>query len=83
MATEQQKVTVTLPKALLERLDDAVPKRKRSRFITEAIREHLDLIEQKATLDEAAGSWSDANHPDMQTEAAMDEWLKTLRQSWR
>lgn len=82
MALDQQKVTVTLPKPLLERLNEAVPSRKRSLFITEAIEEHLDLIEQSVALEETAGTWTVENHPDMQNGEAIDNWLKHSRQSW-
>ena len=82
MALESRKVTVTLPKGLLERLDENVPSRKRSLFITEAVEEHLDLIEQVSALNEAAGSWSLENHPDMQNDEDIDKWLKASRQSW-
>ncbi len=82
MAIEQQKVTVTLPKPLLERLNNVIPSRKRSLFITEAIEEHLDLIEQNVALDEAVGAWSDENHPDMPDDEGIDKWLKDLRRGW-
>lgn len=82
MATEQQKVTVTLPKPLLARLNGVVPKRKRSLFISEAIAEHLELIEQSAALEQAAGAWSDVNHPNMRTDEDVDKWVKDLRQGW-
>ena len=52
MPTEYQKVTVTLLKELLERLNETVPSRKRSSFITEAIREQLELTEQSSALAE-------------------------------
>ena len=48
MSTEHRKVTVTLPEELLERLNEAVPARKRSLFITAAIEEQLALTEQSA-----------------------------------
>lgn len=83
MALRHQKVTVTLPKGLLERLDQVVPRRKRSQFITEAIKEHLDLIEQQAALEEAAGAWSLRHHPTLQDEQEIDRWLDDLRQGWR
>jgi metal-responsive CopG/Arc/MetJ family transcriptional regulator len=87
MATESvysdfQKITVSVPKALLARLDEHIPARHRSRFIIEAIEEHLALAEQLAVLDETAGAWTDANHPEMQTEADIDRWLAELRSSW-
>ena len=82
MALDQQKVTVTLPKGLIERLNEVVPSRERSLFIKEAIEEHLDLIEQAATLEETAGAWSSENHPDMQTNEGIEAWLKESRRSW-
>ncbi len=83
MATAQKKVTVTLPETLLERLNSVVPSRKRSLFITEAIAEHLDLIEQSLALEEAAGVWTDARHPDLKTVQDIDAWVKDLREGWR
>lgn len=82
MSLESQKVTVTLPKGLLERLNENIPSRKRSLFIAKAIEEHLALIEQVAALDEAAGAWSLENHPTMRDAAGIDRWLKDTRQSW-
>jgi len=77
-----QKVTVTLPKPLLERLDDFVPRRQRSRFIATAIQEQIAMLEQLAALDETAGLWTDENHPEMQTEDDIDRWLNQLRSGW-
>ena len=82
MPLEHQKVTVTLPKALLERLNEAVPGRQRSLFITAAIEEQLALIEQSAALEETVGSWSLENHPTLQDDDGIDTWLKDARQSW-
>ncbi len=82
MATNQQKVTVTLSKGLLERLNKTVPSRKRSLFISEAIEEQLDLIEQASALEEAAGAWSTDNHPTLQDDEGVDTWLKEARQGW-
>jgi hypothetical protein len=84
MATEfTRKVTLTLPQSLLIRLDATVPGRKRSRFIAEAIEERLAIAEQLAALEETAGAWSDERHPDMQSEADIDQWLASLRAAWR
>jgi len=84
MATEStRKVTLTLPKSLLIRLDAAVPGRKRSRFIAEAIEERLAIAEQLAALEETAGAWTDERHPDMRSDADIDQWLANLRAAWR
>ncbi|MEZ4629768.1 MAG: hypothetical protein R2880_03465 [Deinococcales bacterium] len=50
---DQQKVTVTLPKSLLQRLNKTIPSRKRSLFITTAIEKHLARMEQIKTLEES------------------------------
>jgi metal-responsive CopG/Arc/MetJ family transcriptional regulator len=80
---DQQKITVVLPSELLARLDAHVPARRRSRFILEAIEERLAMEEQAAALQDAAGAWSDENHPEMESEEAIDRWLASLRGSWR
>lgn len=78
---DTQKVTITLPKAVLARLNELVPARQRSRFIAEALDRRLALEEQLLALDETAGAWSDENHPDMLDDAGIDGWLNTLRSS--
>ena len=77
-----RKITVTLPTAMLARLDERIPARSRSRFIIEAIEDRLAIEEQLAALDETAGAWLDKNHPDMKTDADIDRWLANLRASW-
>jgi len=77
-----QKITVSLPKALLLRLDERIPARRRSRFILEAIEERLAVAEQLAVLDETAGAWTDEKHPEMRTSEDIDRWLADLRGSW-
>jgi hypothetical protein len=63
-------------------MDELVPPRQRSRFISEALAERLDLEEQMLALEESAGAWSDASHPELQDDAAIARWLAELRQSW-
>ncbi len=79
---QAQKITVTLPRELIKRLDVRVPSRQRSRFIANAIESRLAIEEQLAALEETAGSWSDDNHPDMKSGEDIDRWLRDLRQSW-
>jgi len=81
-STSQKKITVILPKPLLEKLDEYVPARGRSRFIAEAIEERLALVEQLAVLDETAGTWTDERHPEMRTDEDIDRWIENLRASW-
>ncbi len=80
--SETQKVTVTFPKSLLERLRESVPPRQRSAFIVEAVEEKLALQEQLTAIEETAGCWSDEDHPELQTDEDIDRWLAELRASW-
>jgi predicted transcriptional regulator len=79
---DAQKITITLPKGIIARLNELVPARKRSRFILEAVAHRLALEEQALAVDEAAGAWSDENHPEMLDDAALDRWLEAVRSSW-
>lgn len=81
-SAETQKVTITLPKLILQRMDELVPARQRSRFISDALAERLALTEQLLALEESAGAWSDERHPELHDDAAIDRWLAELRQSW-
>lgn len=79
---ETQKVTITLPRLVLQRMDELIPARQRSRFIAEALAERLALAEQVLALEESAGAWSDEGHPEMADDQAIDRWLAGLRASW-
>ncbi len=77
-----QKITVTLPTLLLERMAEYIPSRRRSQFIVEAIEERLALEEQVAALDESAGAWSDEDYPDLDSVEAVETWIRELRSTW-
>jgi metal-responsive CopG/Arc/MetJ family transcriptional regulator len=77
-----QKMTVTFPRAVLQRLRERVAPRQRSAFIVEAVDEKLALQEQLAAIEEAAGSWQNEDHPEIQTEQATDHWLTESRRAW-
>jgi predicted transcriptional regulator len=77
-----RKITVSLPTALVDRLGEVVPARGRSQFIARAIEEQLLIEEQVMALDETAGAWRDANHADLVTPEAIDQWVRELRSSW-
>ena len=82
LQTDAQKITVTIPGALLNRLNESIPKRQRSEFIVEAIEERLALEEQYAAIEEAAGAWTDEHHPDLRNEDDIDNWLIEFRKGW-
>jgi len=79
---ETQKTTVVFPQSLLQRLRERVPPRQRSAFIVEAVEEKLALEEQLAAIEEAAGCWSDEDHPELKTDEDIERWLSEMRRSW-
>jgi len=42
----------------------------------------LALEEQYEAIVEAAGAWTDENHPELQSEEDIDRWLAKLRSGW-
>ncbi|HSN75111.1 MAG TPA: hypothetical protein VL334_08480 [Anaerolineae bacterium] len=81
-SSETQKITIILPKIVLQRMDELIPARQRSRFIAQALSERLALEEQLLALEESAGAWSDVGHPELVDDEAIDRWLADLRTSW-
>jgi len=77
-----QKLTVSLPRPLVERLRALVPPRKRSALIAEALEERLAREEQLEAIENTAGAWKDKHHPDMKTDEDVDRWLEGLRGTW-
>jgi hypothetical protein len=78
-----EKLTISLPRRLVERLKARVPPRQRSTFIAEILEERLAIEEQLQALEESAGSWSDERHPNMASSEDIDTWLANLRQNWQ
>ena len=52
---------------------------KHTDLFTEELEEKAAIAEQLAVLEETAGAWTDANHPDMLTPDDIDRWLLNLR----
>ncbi len=81
-SSSMQKITLSLPQALAERLNAQVPARQRSLVITKILEDYLAIAEQEALLAETAGCWSDEHHPELATGQEIDEWLAALRGEW-
>ena len=69
---------ITLPKEVLDDLDQLVEKRQRSRFIAEAVRKELLIARQKNALRQAVGTWKDKDHPELKSGSSA--WVRKLRQ---
>ena len=67
---------VVVPQDLVRSVDALAGKRKRSRFIEEAIR---DKLRREAALVETAGVLSDEEHPEWLTGQQTAPWVKEFR----
>ncbi len=78
---KKDRINVLLPSSLLAELRELVPPRERSRFIAEATAQRLLQFKQQKALRESRGAWTDENHPDLQTQEGVRNWLQELRTS--
>ena len=71
------RMNVSFKEPLVKELRRLVPRRQRSRFISEAVREKLDHLKQERAVRAAAGLWSSDGRSDP------DEEIRALRGAWK
>ena len=72
-------MNVSFDDSILAELQELIPVRKRSVFISEAVREKLDLLKQERAALAAAGAWGKGR-------AGRDDpnrQIRRLRKGWR
>jgi hypothetical protein len=72
---------VILPESLVASMDKLVGKRRRSRYIEEAIREKLIRDAQSEALKAAAGALASEDYPEWSTPEATSAWVSALRRT--
>ncbi len=70
---------VVLPENLVREVDELAGKRKRSRFIAEAVQAKLRHERQKAAFEAARGILRDADYPQWSTPEKTSEWVHEHR----
>jgi len=75
----KNKAHLIFPEELLQAIDKLVGKRGRSKFVVEATRKELKRIQFLQALQEAAGSWKDEEHPELQ-EKGTYQWVREQRE---
>ena len=73
------KTQIVLPDDLGHALKAAVPVRKRSQFIAQAVEARLRAVKFQQALRAAAGSWTDQHHPDLKTQGDINRYLARFR----
>jgi predicted transcriptional regulator len=72
---------IVLPEDLLQEVDRVAGKRKRSRFIEEAIRDKLSREALRLAMDKARGILNLEDYPEWSTPEKISAWVHDLRQA--
>lgn len=70
---------IILGDKLVKDIDNLVGKRRRSRFIAEAVCAKLHQVKLLAALKETAGILSDEEHPEWKTSEDVANWIRDSR----
>ncbi len=73
-------VHFVISERLVAQIDTLVGKRGRSHFLSQAAEKELMRLRQIKTLEAAAGTWKDKDHPELKQGAA--KWVKKLRREY-
>jgi hypothetical protein len=71
---------IVISEQLVTQIDTLVGKRGRSNFLTLAAEKELMRLRQIKTLEAAAGTWKDKDHPELKQGA--QKWVKKLRREY-
>jgi metal-responsive CopG/Arc/MetJ family transcriptional regulator len=70
---------IILDNAIVKDIDNLVGKRKRSRFIAEAVCAKLRHLKLLTAVKETAGMLSDEDHPEWKTSEDVANWVRESR----
>lgn len=76
--TVKKRTHVVVPEELVKEIDKLSGKRKRSWFITQAVRKEIARLNFLKALKETTGAWKDADHPELKK--GVDNWVRGLRE---
>ncbi|MFN8493470.1 MAG: hypothetical protein U0350_38075 [Caldilineaceae bacterium] len=77
------RINVALPADLLQEFRELVPARQRNQFIVDLVERELRRQRFAKAWAEAAGAWSDEDHPDLMTAEDIDRFVRKLRETSR
>ncbi|MGE0539885.1 MAG: CopG family ribbon-helix-helix protein [Dehalococcoidia bacterium] len=80
MVSEMVRAHVVIPRELLEEIDSRVGQRRRSDFVTEALREKLMRERQREALRVSAGVLDLADYPQWETPEKVSAWVREQRE---
>ena len=74
----QKRTHVVVSEELVKEIDRLSGKRKRSWFITQAVRKEIQRLNFLKAVKETAGAWKDEDHPEFKK--GVDNWVRSLRE---
>lgn len=80
MSKEVMRTHIVVPEDLIQQVDRIAGKRKRSRFVEEAIREKLLRQSLSGALVQSAGILSPTDYPEWDSPEKISAWVKTGRE---
>ncbi|MBI2832316.1 MAG: hypothetical protein HYX79_08680 [Chloroflexi bacterium] len=78
-----EKVSVTLPTDLAQKVRELVPQGQVSSFVSEAVAHYIAGRRQMEALKKGFGAWKDEDHPDLMTPEDSTAFVRALRASDR
>ena len=74
----KKRTHVVVSEELVEEIDRLSGKRKRSWFITQAVRKEIQRLNFLNAVKETAGAWNDNDHPEFKN--GVESWVSSLRE---
>lgn len=74
----KKRTHVVVPEELIREVDRLSGKRKRSQFITHAIKREIQRLNYIVAVKETAGAWKEKDHPELID--GSENWVRELRE---
>lgn len=73
------RANITFPKDLLSEVDKVAGSGKRSAFLAESVREHLNRLKFAKVIKESAGIFDPKTYPNFSTPAKVRNYIRSFR----
>lgn len=74
----KKRTHIVVSEELVKEIDKLSGKRKRSWFITQAVKKEIQRINFLMAVKETAGAWKDEDHPEFKK--GVDSWVRSMRE---
>ncbi len=73
----KKRTHIVVPEELVKEIDKLAGKRKRSWFITKAVKREIQQLKFLKAVKETSGAWKDEDHPEFKK--GVGKWVEDLR----